>query len=90
MLPSMVDVLPAGCDTIALIPRPSAEYQGCIIRGQSDWACHCRHETGDFYALDLGGTNFRTLYVKLSDNHGEVVSCPIPVHALMLLSLQLL
>lgn len=34
----------------------------------------CRHEKGDFWALDLGGTNFRTLYIKLSANHGEVVS----------------
>ena len=36
MLPSMVDVLPAGCDMTALIPRPCAEHQGCImhIRGQ--------------------------------------------------------
>jgi len=23
--------------------------------------------------LDMGGTNFRTVYVKLSDKHGEMV-----------------
>eukprot|EP01026_Neomeris_dumetosa_P058592 TRINITY_DN5461_c0_g1_i14.p1 TRINITY_DN5461_c0_g1~~TRINITY_DN5461_c0_g1_i14.p1 ORF type:complete len:507 (-),score=87.66 TRINITY_DN5461_c0_g1_i14:342-1862(-) len=29
-------------------------------------------ESGEYYALDLGGTNFRVLYVKLSDKDGEV------------------
>lgn len=29
-------------------------------------------ESGDFFALDMGGTNFRTVYVKLSDKHGEM------------------
>lgn len=33
----------------------------------------CRFEAGDFFALDMGGTNFRTVYVKLSDKHGEMV-----------------
>ena len=33
-----------------------------------------RHETGDFWAVDLGGTNFRTLYIRLEDEHGAVVS----------------
>ena len=33
----------------------------------------CRFESGDFFALDMGGTNFRTVYVKLSDKHGEMV-----------------
>eukprot|EP01025_Chloroclados_australasicus_P064934 TRINITY_DN876_c0_g1_i1.p2 TRINITY_DN876_c0_g1~~TRINITY_DN876_c0_g1_i1.p2 ORF type:complete len:379 (+),score=54.61 TRINITY_DN876_c0_g1_i1:124-1260(+) len=29
-------------------------------------------EKGEYYALDLGGTNFRVLYVKLSENKGEI------------------
>jgi hypothetical protein len=28
---------------------------------------------GECYAIDLGGTNFRVVYVKLSPNHGGVV-----------------
>lgn len=42
----------------------------------------CRNETGEFFALDLGGTNFRTLYIQLTDDHGGVVSslfCPSPL-----------
>lgn len=33
----------------------------------------CRAETGEFYAVDIGGTNFRVIYVKLSDAKGQVV-----------------
>ena len=33
-----------------------------------------RSEKGDVYAVDIGGTNLRTLYVRLSDARGEVVS----------------
>lgn len=35
---------------------------------------HCREESGSCYALDIGGTNFRVAYYKLSDKHGKVVS----------------
>ena len=35
--------------------------------------CACSCESGDFFALDMGGTNFRTVYVKLSDKHSEMV-----------------
>jgi hexokinase len=34
----------------------------------------CREESGSCYALDIGGTNFRVVYYKLSDKHGVVVS----------------
>ena len=34
----------------------------------------CRHESGDFYALDIGGTNFRVLYTRLAAGHAEIVS----------------
>lgn len=33
----------------------------------------CREESGCCYALDIGGTNFRVVYYKLSDKHGVVV-----------------
>lgn len=45
----------------------------------------CRFESGDFFALDMGGTNFRTVYVKLADTHGDMVNicvfCSLPTHA---------
>ena len=48
-------------------------------------AVACSFESGDFFALDMGGTNFRTVYVKLSDKHGEMVNfscfCIPPTHA---------
>jgi hexokinase len=44
---------------------------------------YCRDETGLFYALDLGGTNFRVLRVQLGgkdrrviDSESEQVSIP--------------
>ena len=50
-------------------------------------AVACSFESGDFFALDMGGTNFRTVYVKLSDKHGEMVNfcrfCIPPTHALI-------
>lgn len=33
----------------------------------------CSEESGSCYALDIGGTNFRVVYYKLSDKHGAVV-----------------
>ena len=38
----------------------------------------CRFESGDFFALDMGGTNFRTVYVKLADTHGDMVEHSLP------------
>lgn len=34
----------------------------------------CRDETGACYAIDIGGTNFRVVYYKLSDKRGVIVS----------------
>lgn len=34
---------------------------------------NCSFESGEYFALDMGGTNFRTVYVKLSDKHGQMV-----------------
>jgi hexokinase len=36
--------------------------------------CTCRDETGACYAIDIGGTNFRVVYYKLSDKRGVIVS----------------
>ena len=45
-----------------------------------------RYEQGEYYALDIGGTNFRCLYVKLSEQRGVVVSSLQPLHRASLLS----
>ena len=37
--------------------------------------CPCRDEVGEYYAIDIGGTNFRSIHATLSDKKGEVVSC---------------
>lgn len=34
----------------------------------------CRLETGDVYAIDMGGTNFRVMHVQLSEDRSKVVS----------------
>ena len=33
----------------------------------------CRHECGEYYAIDLGGTNLRVLYTRLGKGAKEVV-----------------
>ena len=38
-------------------------------------ACLHRDEIGEYYAIDIGGTNFRSIHATLSDKKGEVVSC---------------
>jgi hypothetical protein len=32
-----------------------------------------RHEQGQYFSLDLGGSNLRVMFVKLSRQHGQVV-----------------
>ena len=39
----------------------------------------CRLETGACYAIDIGGTNFRVVYYKLSEKRGLIVSCETPL-----------
>ncbi|GIL69534.1 hypothetical protein Vretimale_13553 [Volvox reticuliferus] len=34
-------------------------------------------ETGECYALDLGGTNFRVMHVRLGPSKGEVTACDV-------------
>jgi len=35
--------------------------------------CMCRHESGEFYAIDVGGTNLRVLYARLGPDPKSVV-----------------
>ncbi len=49
----------------------------CIFQLQGHSLCRdalYREETGDFFAVDIGGTNFRVILVSLSEKRGEVVS----------------
>lgn len=39
--------------------------------------CPCRDEVGEYYAIDIGGTNFRSIHATLSDKKGKVVSCSL-------------
>lgn len=48
--------------------------QGTASCTSNAGAAPCREESGSCYALDIGGTNFRVVYYKLSDKHGVVVS----------------
>lgn len=36
----------------------------------------CRHEAGEYYAIDVGGTNLRVLFVRLGRDPKSVVCCP--------------
>lgn len=40
------------------------------------------NETGDVYAVDIGGTNFRTLYVRLSEARGQVDEVDLQEYAI--------
>lgn len=44
--------------------------------GHADELCRvsCSDEKGACYAIDVGGTNFRVVYYKLSDKRGQIVS----------------
>lgn len=43
---------------------------------------HLVAEEGDFLALDLGGTNFRVLRVKVSDNGSKKVEMENQIYAI--------
>ena len=58
-----------------------------------------RHEQGEYFSLDLGGSNLRVMFVKLSREHGQVVSpmailrtpaaaLPCPIEDLVLHNMQ--
>ena len=65
-------------NAIACMTLPCVSHHVC-------WYA-CRFETGDVFALDMGGTNFRTVYVKLSDKHGQMVNiCSFCVSAVQIL-----
>lgn len=46
----------------------------CVQGSYSRWKFSYRKEKGLFYAVDLGGTNFRVLRVRLGGKKGEVLS----------------
>ena len=50
----------------------------CVVRGcQALTAPHVRSERGAWYALDLGGTNFRVLRLMLSDVAGSIAGVEV-------------
>lgn len=55
------------------------------LQGASQCGYACSLETGNFFALDMGGTNFRTVHVKLSGQEGHTVQylfgCVAPASA---------
>ena len=44
----------------------------------------CRHEQGEYYAIDFGGTNLRLLYTQLSAEPKAVVSIFLRVQNLVI------
>ena len=44
------------------------------ILALSELRAICRHESGEYYAIDLGGTNLRVLYARLGSEPKTVVS----------------
>lgn len=53
------------------------EHKSVRVNSAATHAWCCREETGACYAIDIGGTNFRVVYYKLSDKRGVVVSSSI-------------
>lgn len=58
----------------------------CWFGGERDLCFSCATENGDFLALDLGGTNFRVLLVKIRggkkrsvEMHNKIYAIPIEV-----------
>lgn len=58
----------------------------CWFGGERDLCFSCTTENGDFLALDLGGTNFRVLLVKIRggkkrsvEMHNKIYAIPIEV-----------
>lgn len=67
MIPSMVDIIPSGCAKLSKWALPG----GRAARAELFPAC--RDERGRYLALDLGGTNFRCVYIKLGNGKGQIV-----------------
>lgn len=87
MIPTMVDMLPQGyalasllaflhaCvqqDTHLLFMRGNPRSRR--LHGSKLQAAVYRHESGEYYAIDLGGTNLRVLYTRLGPGPKEIVS----------------
>lgn len=77
MLPTMIDILPTGCEFDWRRRTPMYPHVcHCRMRiKRGHLHLHCRDESGVFYALDMGGTNFRVVTVTLSKRANRVVSC---------------
>lgn len=58
-----------------MLPKGTCQVNGCSCL----WA---PTEDGDFLALDLGGTNFRVLRVKVSDNGLQKVEMENQIYAI--------
>ncbi len=43
----------------------------------------CSDEEGEYFAVDIGGTNYRVIYVKLSERKSEVVSAARTHHRIL-------
>ena len=74
-------------DVPALSPESTGRLSPSVTSATEDLltCCAClfaRHEQGEYFSLDLGGSNLRVMFVKLSREHGQVVgtSCVDPWH----------
>lgn len=78
MLPTYVDILPSGCVGWQGFGTPDAGAAGPPLFG-TPFCClaartgpgsfdlgPCRKEQGDYYAIDLGGTNLRVMHMHLA------------------------
>ena len=85
MIPTMVDMLPQGCalGLSGLVPaclRPAGGTRFPFLGRRTTqmaatWAIVLgRHESGEYYAIDLGGTNLRVLFTRLGKGPKEIVS----------------
>lgn len=56
-------------------PIPLKEYHTTSpMEGECNSGNECRHESGEYYAIDVGGTNLRVLYARLGQEPKSVVS----------------
>lgn len=49
----------------------------CASCYKTDFELFFRSERGKYYALDLGGTNFRVLRIQLGGKRSSILSCDV-------------
>lgn len=49
----------------------------CVSYYEADCEFFFRSERGKYYALDLGGTNFRVLRIQLGGKRSSILSCDV-------------